>query len=226
MAEFPETKLVKLLIIALTEKNTLMKRHCVGQTFIVYCSKETTLQQKSNLFKLFIIDVSWWISLLFLNFIFHQLQITYNSITNFYPAFRTSFRLPSWWCHAFLQERIQKSSPRVRKNASAILKGRAQKRCVSIHSRKKMEVEAKKLKNNDFRCTNTWNKKVSYLCVCCRTHWCDTMSVSVRNCVKDTTLTTLFFIMFYFHWFYYNKYFVRYLQNKSSLVLLTNYSII
>ena len=29
-----------------------MKRHCVGQTFIVYCSKATKLQQKSNLFKL------------------------------------------------------------------------------------------------------------------------------------------------------------------------------
>ena len=53
MAEFPVIKLVKLLIIALTEKkNTLMKRHCVGQTFIVYCSKATKLQQKSNLFKL------------------------------------------------------------------------------------------------------------------------------------------------------------------------------
>ena len=58
MAEFPEIKLVKLLIIALTEKNTLMKRICVGQTFIVYCSKETTLQQKSNLLKLFSTDVS------------------------------------------------------------------------------------------------------------------------------------------------------------------------
>ena len=137
MAEFPEIKLVKLLIIALREKNTLMKRNCVGQTFIVYCSKETTLQQKSNLFKLFIIDVSWWISLLFLNFIFHQLQITYNSITNFYPVFSTSFRLPSWWCYAFLQELIQKGSPRAGKKACAILKGRAQKRCVSIHSRKK-----------------------------------------------------------------------------------------
>ena len=58
MAEFPAIKLVKLLIIALTEKNTLMKRHCVGQTFIVYCSKAGTLQQKSNLFKLFSTDVS------------------------------------------------------------------------------------------------------------------------------------------------------------------------
>ena len=104
-----------------------MKGNCVGQTFIVYCSKAATLQQKSNLFKLFSTDVSWWISLMFLNFIFHQLQITYNSITNFYPAFRTSFRLPRWLCHAFLQERIQKSSPRAGKKACAILKGRAQK---------------------------------------------------------------------------------------------------
>ena len=64
---------------------------------------------------------------MFLNFIFHQLQITYNSIANFYPAFRTSFRLPRWLCHAFLQERIQKSSPRAGKKACAILKGRAQK---------------------------------------------------------------------------------------------------
>ena len=30
-----------------------MERHCVGQTFIVYWRKETTLQQTSNLFKLF-----------------------------------------------------------------------------------------------------------------------------------------------------------------------------
>ena len=58
MAEFPEIKLVKLLIIALREQNTLMKRNCVGQTFIVYCSKETTLQQNSNLLKLFSTDVS------------------------------------------------------------------------------------------------------------------------------------------------------------------------
>ena len=38
-------------------------------------------------------------------------------------AFITSFRLPCWWYHAFLQERIQKSSPRVGKAACAILKG-------------------------------------------------------------------------------------------------------
>ena len=174
-----------------------MKRNCVGQTFVVYCSKETTLQQKSNLFKLFSTDVSWWISLLLLNFIFHQLQITYNSITNFYPAFRTSFRLPSWWCHAFLQERIQKSSPRAGKKGFCDLE-RARPKKMCFHPlKKKMEVEAKKLKNNDFRCTSTWNKKVSYLCVCSRTHCCDTMPVSARNCVKDTTITTLFFVVLF-----------------------------
>ena len=70
---------------------------------------------------------SWWISLLLFNFIFHQLLITYNSITNFYPAYSTPLRLPSWLCHAFLQERIQKSSPRARKKTCAILGGRAQK---------------------------------------------------------------------------------------------------
>ena len=46
MAEVPETKLVKVLIIALTEESRQMKRHCVGQAFIVYCRKATTLQQK------------------------------------------------------------------------------------------------------------------------------------------------------------------------------------
>ena len=30
-----------------------MTRHCVGQTFIVYCRKATPLQQKLILFKLF-----------------------------------------------------------------------------------------------------------------------------------------------------------------------------
>ena len=52
---------------------------------------------------------------------------------------------------------------------------------------------------------------------------CNYYIVNARNCVKDTTLTTQCFL-FYFHWCYYNKYFVRYLQIKSSLVLITNYS--
>ena len=134
-----------------------------------------------------------------LNFIFHQLQITYNTLTNFYPAFRTSFRLPRWWCHAFLQERIQKSSPKAGKKSLCDLE-RARPKKMCFHPlKRKMEVEAKKLKIMIFDVLVPENKKVSYLCVCSRTHCCDTMSASARNCVKDTTFTTLFFIMFYFH---------------------------
>ena len=50
-----------------------------------------------------------------------------------------------------------------------------------------MEAESKKMKNNDVRRTSTWNKKVSYLCVCSKTRWCDKMSDNARNCLKDTT---------------------------------------
>ena len=53
--------------------------------------------------------------------------------------------------------------------------------------------------------------------------------VNARNQVKDTKLTTQFFfwfVLFSFIWSYYSKYFVRYLQIKSSLVLITNYSIV
>ena len=53
--------------------------------------------------------------------------MTYNSIANLYPAYSIPLRLPSWWCHAFLQERIQKSSPTAREKTCAILGGRAQK---------------------------------------------------------------------------------------------------
>ena len=50
--------------------------------------------------------------------------------------------------------------------------------------------------------------------------------VNVRNCVKDTRLTTQCFSVFlYYHWSYY-KFFLRCLQIKSSLVLTTNYSIL
>ena len=63
-----------------------MKRRCVGQTFIVYCRKATTLQQKSNLLKLFstgvkekkkLMNFSCFKTLFFISFL-----ITYNSITN------------------------------------------------------------------------------------------------------------------------------------------------
>ena len=52
------------------------------------------------------------------------------------------------------------------------------------------------------------------------------MPVNVRNCVKGTTLTTQRIFLVYFNWSYYNKYFVRYLQIKLSLVPITNYFIV
>ena len=114
-SQVPEIKLVKLLMISLTEKYT--------HDATLYWSDIYCLLQKGNpvttkmLFKLFSTGVKeekqadeflFCFSTLF----FHQLLITYNSITNFYPAFSTPFRIPGWWYHTFLQERIQKSNPR------------------------------------------------------------------------------------------------------------------
>ena len=63
-------------------------------------------------------------TLFFINFL-----ITYNSTTNYFlPCIQRSLSiLKLVTCHAFLQERIQKSSPRIGKKAFAILRGRAQK---------------------------------------------------------------------------------------------------
>ena len=146
--EVPEIKLVKLLMISLLEKihswrDIVLVRHLL---FIA----ERQPRYNKNLIQIIQYwckgeKTSWWISLLFFNFIFHQLLITYNSITNFYPAYSTPLRLPSWLCHAFLQERIQKSSPRARKKLVRSWEGAPKKMC--FHSlKKKMEVESKKLK--------------------------------------------------------------------------------
>ena len=53
------------------------------------------------------------------------------------------------------------------------------------------------------------------------------MSDNARNCLKDTTPDNWVFVFaLFFFWSYYNKYFINYLQIKSSLVLIINYSII
>ena len=78
-----------------------MKRRCVGQTFIVYCRKATTLQQKSNLLKLFSTGVKEKKQadefLLFLNFIFHQLfnyvQLNYKLISTLHSALPFDFQV-------------------------------------------------------------------------------------------------------------------------------------
>ena len=83
MAELnlPEIKLVRLLIIALTEKkNKLLKQHRVGQTFIVFCSKATKLQQKCNLFKLFDTSVKEKRKLMNFSFVF---KLYFSSASNY-----------------------------------------------------------------------------------------------------------------------------------------------
>ena len=78
-----------------------MKRHCVGQTFIVYWRKEPTLQQTSNLFKLFSTGVKAKKQadefLLFQNFIFHQLfnyvQLNYKLISTLHSALPFDFQV-------------------------------------------------------------------------------------------------------------------------------------
>ena len=87
MAEVPETKLVKLLVIALTEKNTLMKRHCVGQTFVVHCRKAATLQlKKSNIFKLLVLvqmrkNKLSFVFKLYFSLIFNYVQLNYKFLS-------------------------------------------------------------------------------------------------------------------------------------------------
>ena len=129
-AELPEIRLVKLLTITLTEKYTDDATLCWSN---IYC-----LLQKSNsvttkiLLKLFSTIVKKKkqaddFSFVFKLYFSSKFNYVHCSTTNFYPAFRTSFLLPGWWCHAFLQERIQKSGPWVGKKSCANLGGRAQK---------------------------------------------------------------------------------------------------
>ena len=214
-AEVPEIKLVN-------RKNTLITRHCVGQTF-VYCRKATPLQQKCNLYTLFSAGAKGKINKLrnfsfvfklYFSSTFNYVQLNYKFLS------LTSFRLPGWRCHAFLQERIQKSSPRAGRKACVILGGRAQ-RDVFPFTQEKNGGIVQKMKNNDYWCTSTWNEN-QVICVFAMGHTDVTQCQSMS--VIDTTLTTQFSFLFYCHRSYYNKYFVRYLQIKSSLVLITNYS--
>ena len=170
-----------------------MKRHCVGQTFIVYWRKETTLQQTSNLFKLFSTSVKAKKQadefLLFLNFIFHQLfyyvQLNYKLISTLHSALPFDFQVGV--AMRFFKNESKKVVQGYGKKLVRSWEGAPKKMCFHSLKNKKMEAESKKMKNNDARRTSTWNEKVSYLCVCSKTHWCDTMSDNARNCLKDTT---------------------------------------
>ena len=223
-AEVPEIKLVKLLMISLTEKYT--------HDATLYWSDIYCLLQKGNrvttkmLFKLFSTGVKeekqadeflFCFSTLF----FHQLLITYNSITNFYPAYSTPLRLPSWLCHAFLQERIQKSSPRARKKLVRSWEGAPKKMC--FHSlKKKNGGRVQKIeKKDDFRRTSTWNEKL-VICVCSKTHCCDIMPVNAHNCKRHHTNNSVFFCLFYFHRSYYNKYLIC--KIPANQIIISTYN--
>ena len=87
MAEVPETKLVKLLVIALTEKNILMKRHCVGQIFVVYCRKAATLQLKNITYLNYLVLVQRrknklsFVFKLYFSLIFNYVQLNYKFLS-------------------------------------------------------------------------------------------------------------------------------------------------
>ena len=158
-------------------------------------------------------------SRLFSNFIFHQLLITYSSIKNFYFAFSSPSDFQVGGAMRFF------------KNASKkVIQGRGKKRVRSwdgapkkmrYHSlKKKMEVESKNRKIMRIDVLDLkW--KISYLCVCSRTCWCNNVSECSKLCKRHHTHNSVLFVCFIFIWrSYYNKYFVRYLQVKSSLVLI------
>ena len=63
-------------------------------------------------------------------------------------------------------------------------------------------------------------KKV-VICVFTVEHADMTLNVNARSSVKrHHTINSAFFCLFYFYQGHYNKYFLRYLQIKSSLVLI------
>ena len=106
-SKVPEIKLVKL-IIALIETIYTVQSLLWWLTFIVNTWKTTPLQQDTTYLDYLVLvkreKTSWWM-FLWLNFIIHQLLITYNSITitSMYKSVSAlhsalDFRLSYSWC--------------------------------------------------------------------------------------------------------------------------------
>ena len=138
---------------------------------------------------------------LWLNFIMHQLLITYNSITitSMYKSVSAlhsalDFRLSYSWCQLRFFNNASKKQKKCRKqNPFAILRGRVQKD-VSPFTPQKVQKTGKYVISNAAEI-----KKISYLFVYSGTHRCDTKCHSICVFVlKDITLTTLLFYLFYF----------------------------
>ena len=127
-----------------------MKRHCVGQTFIVYWRKETTLQQTSNLFKLFSTGVKAKKQadefLLFQNFIFHQLfnyvQLNDKLISTLHSALSFDFQVVV--AMRFFKNASKKVVQGYEKKLVRSWEGAPKKMCFHSLKNKKMEAESKK----------------------------------------------------------------------------------
>ena len=132
-------------------------------------------------------------SRLFLNFIFHQLLITYNAIKNFYFAFSSPSDFQVGGAMRFFKNASKKVIQGRGKKASAILGGRAQKVALPL-TQEKNGGRVQKSKNNEDRRIRHWNEKL-VICVFAVEHADVTMSVNARNCVKDSTLTTQRFLL-------------------------------
>ena len=144
-AEVPEIKLVKLLIIALTKKIHWWSDIVLFKHLLFIAEKQLHYNKNLTSLNYLVVVLRRKNKLMNFSFVFKlyfsSTLITYNSITNFYAAFSTPFRLVRWWCHAFLQERIQNNSTTTgKKNFVRSLQGTPRK--MYFHPLKKtIEVE-------------------------------------------------------------------------------------
>ena len=135
-------------------------------------------------------------SRLFLNFIFHQLLITYNSIKHFYFAFSSPSDFQVGGAMRFFKNASKKVIQGRGKKACAILGGRAQKDALPL-TQEKNGGRVQKSKNNEDRRIRPEIEKL-VICVFAVEHADVTMLVNARNCVKGTTLTTRCFLFVLF----------------------------
>ena len=181
----------------------MVKRHYVGHTLFLFPEK----QLRYNILSLSVgLIVEWerkqtnkqasyWYTFRLLNFIFHQILITYNSITltlilKFLPFLQhltCDFQIG----HAFLQERIQV----VKKKPS--WEGAPKKMCVH-KPEKKMAEESEKGKLIDFR--RTWNKMSLVICVLLASEHNDATLKCHSMCVvkRHHTHNSVFYFLLYF----------------------------
>ena len=135
-------------------------------------------------------------SRLFLNFIFHQLLITYSSIKNFYFAFSSPSDFQVGGAMRFFKNASKKVIQGRGKNACAILGGRAQKDALPLTQEKNGGTVQKSKNNEDRRIRPEIEKLV--ICVCSRTCRCDNVSECSKLCKRHHTHNSVLFVCFIF----------------------------